>query len=170
MGKITTERRGKHDHQINTVSSEDLNVVANIHAKCFFDSWDTKMLQQILDMPGSFGISVRRPRFDSMAGFALARVVADECELLSLGVAPECRGQGIAKALLQGSMLRAFSKEACWFFLEVATDNDAAMRLYLAHGLVKIGNRPDYYENEDGSRTDACTMRCNLKLLFNKNN
>ena len=170
MSKIERERRVWHDHEINSVSSQDLNVIANIHAKCFFDAWDTKILQQILDMPGSFGISVRRPRFDSMAGFALARVVADECELLSLGVAPECRGRGIAKALLKGSMSRAFSKKACWFFLEVATDNNAALRLYLAHGLVKIGNRPDYYENEDGSRTDACTMRCDLKALFNRHN
>jgi len=159
-----------YDYQINTVSFHDLKVIANIHAKCFFDSWNTNILQQILDMPGAFGISIRRPRFDSIAGFALARVVADECELLSLGVAPECRGQGIAKALLRGSMSRAFDEKARWFFLEVATDNHAAMRLYMAHGLIKIGNRPDYYENEDGSRTDACTMRCDLELLSDLNN
>jgi len=117
-------------------------------------------------MPGSFGLVARRPRFDSIAGFALARVAADECELLSLGVSPECRSQGIATALLRGSMSRAAAERARWFFLEVATDNEAARRLYRAHGLVKVGARPDYYENEDGSRTDAHTMRCDLGDLL----
>ena len=59
-------------------------------------------------------------------------------------------------------MARALVEKARWFFLEVAIDNDAAARLYEAHGLKKVGVRPNYYENEDGTRTDANTMRADL--------
>ena len=52
--------------------------------------------------------------------------------------------------------------KARWFFLEVAIDNDVAARLYEAHGLEKVGVRPNYYENKDGTRTDANTMRADL--------
>ena len=59
-------------------------------------------------------------------------------------------------------MARAVSKNATRFFLEVAEDNPHAIRLYRSHGLVPVGRRPDYYENADGRRTTALTMRCDL--------
>lgn len=154
-------------HKVESMAFHQLGVIAQIHAKCFDDPWGEATLDQILMMNGAFGLIVRRPRFEAVGGFALARIVADECELLSLGVSPDCRKQGMAKALLRESMVRAAAFQARWFFLEVAQDNLTAARLYEAHGLRKVGERPDYYETKDGRRTDAHTMRRSLQdLLF----
>ena len=47
-------------------------------------------------------------------------------------------------------------------FLEVAVDNAAAQQLYLACGFEQVGSRPDYYQQIDGTRAAALTMRCDL--------
>ncbi len=150
------------DERVESLGSADIDLVARIHAQCFFDAWDSSMIRQILGMPGAFGLVARRAGYGSIIGFALARVAADECELLSLGVAAEHRARGVGAKLLRDSMARARDDRARWFFLEVAQDNDPALRLYRAHGLIEVGRRPDYYENADGSRTSAYTMRCAL--------
>ena len=150
---------------IETLRSTDIEVVAKVHAKCFFDAWAPPMLRQVLGMPGAFGYVARRAGYGSVVGFALGRVVADECELLSLGVEPDFRSQGIGSQLLAASMSRAAAEKARWFFLEVAEDNKSALRLYKSYGLTGVGQRLDYYENADGSRTNAFTMRCALPVM-----
>ena len=121
------------------------------------------MIRQVLNMPGTFALIVRRRNYSSIIGFALARIVADECELLSLGVASEYRANGAGSLLLTATMERAALEGARWYFLEVAEDNDVALRLYRAHGLERVGYRLNYYDNADGTKTNAITMRCQLK-------
>ena len=150
---------------VETLRTADIEIVAKIHATCFFDSWGPSIISQVLDMPGTFGLVARRQNYSSIVGFALARVVADECELLSLGVASEYRANGAGAQLLTAAMARAISEQARWFFLEVAEDNKAALRMYGAQGLTKVGYRLNYYENADGSKTNALTMRCALPDL-----
>lgn len=151
--------------QIETLRASDIEIVAKLHARCFYDAWAPPMLRQVMGMPGAFGYVARRPAYGSVIGFALGRVVADECELLSLGVEPDFRSQGIGGQLLSASMSRAMAEKARWFFLEVAEDNKSALRLYRNYGLTGVGQRLDYYENADGSRTNAYTMRCALPAM-----
>jgi len=153
--------------QIETLRSSDVEIVAKLHAKCFFDAWGPPMLRQVLGMTGAFGYVARRDGYGSVVGFALARVAADECELLSLGVEPDFRSQGIGAHLLTTAMSRAAAAKARWFFLEVAEDNKSALQLYRNYGLSGVGQRLDYYENADGSRTNAHTMRCALPAMVN---
>lgn len=151
--------------QIETLRSSDIEIVAKLHARCFFDAWGPAMLLQVLGMSGAFGYVARREGYGSVVGFALGRVAADECELLSLGVEPDFRAQGIGSQLLSTAMARAAAEKARWFFLEVAEDNKSALGLYRSHGLTGVGQRLDYYENADGSRTNAFTMRCALPAM-----
>jgi len=140
----------------------DVGPLARLHARCFYDAWGVSMLRQVLAMPGAFGLVARWGGHGAMIGFALARVVADECELLSLGVAPDHRDRGVGRILMEATMARAGRMGARRFFLEVAEDNEPGLRLYRRFGLIPVGRRPDYYENADGSRTAALTMRCSL--------
>jgi ribosomal-protein-alanine N-acetyltransferase len=151
--------------QIETLRSTDIEIVAKLHARCFFDAWGPPMLRQVLGMSGAFGYVARREGFGSVIGFALGRVAADECELLSLGVEPDYRSQGLGAQLLMTAMSRAAAEKARWFFLEVAEDNKSALKLYRNYGLSGVGQRLDYYENADGSRTNAYTMRCALPVM-----
>jgi len=147
---------------VETLRAADIDLVAKIHATCFYDAWGPPMIRQVLNIPGTFALIVRRKNYSSIIGFALARIVADECELLSLGVASEYRANGAGSLLLTATMGRAALERARWFFLEVAEDNDVALRLYRAHGLTRVGYRLNYYDNADGTKTNAITMRCQL--------
>jgi ribosomal-protein-alanine N-acetyltransferase len=86
----------------------------------------------------------------SLAGYAGAL----EGEVHTIGVDPQWQGKGIGKALLEGLLTRADEAKAP-VFLEVRTDNVAAITLYEQHGFAQIGVRKRYYQP---SGADAYTM------------
>ena len=86
-----------------------------------------------------------REREQEAGGFVLARVVADEAEILTLAVDPHRQGQGAGHLLLQAAMGEAQRRGAVAIFLEVAPSNAAALALYGSAGFVQVGRRPRYY-------------------------
>ena len=145
---------------IEPLARAEIGRLARIHAQCFDEPWSADMVRRVLDTAGAFGLAARRGARSTLAGFALGRVVVDECELLSLGVAPESRGRGLGTALLDEAMARAAGLGVHRFFLEVGEFNHTARRLYDSRGLVPVGRRRGYYELRGGGTMDALTMRC----------
>jgi ribosomal-protein-alanine N-acetyltransferase len=96
------------------------------------------------------------PRFaeGDALGFALARVAADEAEILTLAVVPAAQRRGAGAALLQAVMRAAAARGAAALFLEVSTANDAGLALYARAGFCEVGRRCRYYA--DG--TDALVL------------
>jgi [ribosomal protein S18]-alanine N-acetyltransferase len=90
---------------------------------------------------------------DSLVGYAgLARVDA-EAEVHTLAVDPAHRRRGIGRALLRAVLDHVMGATV---FLEVRTDNAAAIALYRSEGFTVIGTRRRYYRP---SGADAFTMR-----------
>jgi [ribosomal protein S18]-alanine N-acetyltransferase len=154
---------------IKAVGPFDLGRLARLHRGCFDDPWGRADLAHLLALPGGFGLIARLfgrsfAGLDSLrgVGFALCRVVRDESELLSIGVAPAHRRKGIGGALLRAAMARCLQAGAGTMFLEVAVDNGLARELYEAHGFNVVGRREGYYLRADGSRASAFTLRCDL--------
>jgi ribosomal-protein-alanine N-acetyltransferase len=80
-----------------------------------------------------------------IAGFIVARRIANDLEILNFAVRPTARRQGIGAALL-GEAVRwgsAFSAQQA--FLEVRASNLAALRFYEHHKFHVTGRRPGYY-------------------------
>ena len=85
----------------------------------------------------------------SQNGFVVWRVVADEAEIITIGVHPDARKSGIASAMLaiiENDIKKRGGKK---IFLEVAENNEPARKLYEANGYKKIGIRPKYYDGID---------------------
>ena len=85
----------------------------------------------------------------SQNGFVVWRVVADEAEIITIGVHPDARKSGIASAMLaiiENDIKKRGGKK---IFLEVAETNEPARKLYEANGYKKIGIRPKYYDGID---------------------
>ncbi|AQA01639.1 ribosomal-protein-alanine N-acetyltransferase [Mycobacterium sp. MS1601] len=78
-----------------------------------------------------------------------------EYEVHTIGVDPDYQGHGIGRRLLGELLARADADEAA-VFLEVRTDNVAAITMYETAGFTTIGLRKRYYQ---GSGADAYTMR-----------
>ena len=94
-----------------------------------------------------------------MTGYAAANIIADECELLSIGVLPEYRGNKAGACLLNHLFTAAAEKGAVVIYLEVRKSNVAALALYGAAGFTGYSERKDYYSDP---ADDAVLMRKEL--------
>ncbi|PVZ07880.1 ribosomal protein S18-alanine N-acetyltransferase [Actinomycetospora cinnamomea] len=77
-----------------------------------------------------------------------------EAEIHTIGVDPTHQGRGTGRALLAG-LLAAADAIGATTYLEVRTDNEAALHLYRSAGFEVLGTRRRYY----ASGADAYTMR-----------
>ncbi len=77
-----------------------------------------------------------------------------EASVHNIAVDPAWRRRGVGRALLNALLDRANEAHAP-VFLEVRTDNDAAITLYEKYGFSRIGLRRKYYQP---SGADAYTM------------
>ena len=151
-------------YELANVEENDIAVISNIHADSFDDAWSGAMIRRILSMPGTFGIVARQTRQWSITGFALGRVTADQCEILSLAVATGHRGACVGGLLLDGAIHHAAKGGAGKLFLEVAEDNNIARALYGSRDFVPVGRRPNYYTRKDGSSAAALTMSREIEV------
>jgi [ribosomal protein S18]-alanine N-acetyltransferase len=128
--------------------------MAAIHGAAFptEQAWNAPAFAAQLALPGVFG------RLDPRGGLVLARVAAEEAELLTLAVAPPARRAGLGRALLAAALAEAAARGARTMFLEVAVSNQVALALYSAAGFTAVGRRPRYYA--DGQ--DALVLRAAL--------
>ncbi len=147
--------------QLHPAAATELAVsLSQLHRQCFpEDPWPTAAVQEIMALSGFFGL-VASEGCDA-GGFVLAQAVADEAEILSLGVVPARRRAGLGTSLLAGAATQALNRGARALFLEVAEDNMAARRLYRASGFVLVGRRINYYRRRSGC-ADALIMRLGL--------
>ncbi len=81
-----------------------------------------------------------------------------EADILTVGVIPQHRGQGIARALMARITEWAIAQGSIAMMLEVKTDNNEAISLYETLGYSKLNVRKDYF----GSGLDALVMRKEL--------
>lgn len=124
--------------------------MAAVHEAAFpREAWDAAFIAAQLALPGRFGFA------HPQGGMALARLVAEESEILTLAVAPGARRRGVGGALLDALMRQAAEWGAAVMFLEAAAENEAALALYRRRGFAGIGRRPGYYP--DGR--DALVLR-----------
>ena len=134
-------------------------LAAAMHARCFADPWDEAAFVSALDVPGT--VIEILTLSDQPAAFALYRAVADEAEILTLGTLPEFRTRQMATQLLNDAFARLEGSGVRTLYLEVGSQNFAALRLYTANGFEEIGRRRNYY-NHGGKREDAVMMKRSL--------
>jgi ribosomal-protein-alanine N-acetyltransferase len=137
-----------------------VEALAILHRACFPDDpWEAGALARIMALSGGFGWLAWEDHIP--AGFILVRDLGNECEILTVGVAPHWRRRGIARALLATAIAEVTHRNLPSIVLEVAIDNDAARELYALTGFTAVGRRARYYNRPDG-RIDALILRLNL--------
>lgn len=82
-------------------------------------------------------------------GFIVYRIAVDEAEIITIGVDPEMRRQGIAAAMIGIIEKNLKNQGVKKIFLEVALNNEPAKRLYESMGFKVVGSRPKYYDGVD---------------------
>ncbi len=132
-------------------------ILAALHLRAFDGqrrAWKAPEFAQLLSSPQVWV-------FGDEKAFGLGRVVVDEAELLTLVCDPDHRRKGLARDRLGRFESEAAHRGVDRLFLEVSSDNHAALCLYASADFAKIGRRAGYYKNPHG-RVDAIVMEKRL--------
>lgn len=145
--------------RIVAAGPSDIAVILPVMERAFHpqfgEAWTASQCLSMLALPGT--------RFstcwtgDRAIGFAIARTVFDETELLLIAVDPDFGGQGVGSQLLDHVATESADLGAKKLHVEVRSDNQA-IAFYSAKGFVEVGTRPNYYRRTDGGPTHAITM------------
>ena len=155
----------EHSVRIDLGTSDDLDAVMVVMESAFGDrfgeAWTRSQCAGILPMAGVSLMLARDVDTGSAVGFALIRTVADESELLLLGVSPRYRRHGIGRGLLNHFLDRARADTVTRAHLEVR-DGNPAIKMYRKAGFSPVGRRRNYYHARDGQQFDAITFAVDL--------
>lgn len=136
----------------------DLPVFVSLDKELFpYSPWSSAQYKEEFSSPTRhFVVAVADQSIVGYAGvFAPG---AAEADVLTVGVVPEHRGKGIAKALMALITDWASEKGSTAMMLEVKTDNLEAIGLYESLGYAKLNVRKDYF----GQGLNAQVMRLEL--------
>jgi ribosomal-protein-alanine N-acetyltransferase len=112
---------------------------------CFGDAaWSATDLSDFLNQPGVLGfLAWQGP---GAVGAVIFQFAADSADILTLGVAPAVRRQGVARRLLAHGFAALAACGVTKVFLEVRVSNQAAQQLYRTFGAEEVGRRKGYYD------------------------
>ncbi|UYV36186.1 GNAT family N-acetyltransferase [Rhodobacteraceae bacterium D3-12] len=129
------------------------DALATLHARAFarLRPWSAPEFASLLTSPHVFLVTLPH-------AFALGRAVADEAELLTIATDPAHQRSGMGTACLKAFETAAVDRGAAQCFLEVDSENTAALALYRRFGFTSTGRRADYYSLPNGMRADAILM------------
>lgn len=140
----------------------DRDALRAVYGRAFDDPFPKTAFDGLAATPGAFVLAARPPGApgpERLGGFAVARAIADEGEILTVGVDPPLRRSGLGRALIAATLAHLGARGARAVFLEVAMDNRAARALYRTSGFVEVGRRPGYYRRAHGEVMDALLLR-----------
>ncbi|MDM7860051.1 ribosomal protein S18-alanine N-acetyltransferase [Alteromonas sp. ASW11-36] len=122
--------------------------------------WSERVFLDCLTAPYYAWVAIHQ---SSIVGYYIGLLVADEVTLMDIAVAPQQRGNGVGKALLEHFLAnpKTLQGNLCW--LEVRASNTAAIALYQANEFVLQGTRKNYYalatSQNDKKFEDALVMQ-----------
>jgi ribosomal-protein-alanine N-acetyltransferase len=125
----------------------------------FGEAWSEAQCRGMLGLPGT-ALVIAESR-ETVLGFALARTVLEEAELLLLAVHPDRHCHGFGALLLADIQSLCRNLGAKQLHVEVR-HNNPALQFYAKCGFDAVGSRPNYYRGKSGVVLDAVTLQISL--------
>ncbi|MBO5949236.1 MAG: ribosomal protein S18-alanine N-acetyltransferase [Fibrobacteraceae bacterium] len=127
----------------------DVGDVLNLQANLAFLDWSLEQYKKELQASSTLSFVIQKQ--ESVVGFALFHLLADESELLAIAVAEEFQQTGLGKILFNAGKNELQNRGAEKLFLEVRESNEKAKKFYQNLGAVFIGTRTKYYKNGESA-------------------
>jgi [ribosomal protein S18]-alanine N-acetyltransferase len=142
--------------KIRRAVAGDLPDLMRIETASFTCPWSEESIRHDLEshLEAYYVVACRDD--GTVAGYAAFWRSVDEAMVTNIAVAPEWRGQGAGKKLLEALIARAVHEKLHCMVLEVRKSNAAACRLYRSAGFNPVGIRRGYYTD---NQEDAIIMQ-----------
>jgi ribosomal-protein-alanine N-acetyltransferase len=142
---------------IRPMTDADLDAVLAIEQVSFPKPWQREHFQHEINSLYSFPFIAECTGV--IVGYVCLMSLFEEAQILDITVAPEWRGKGVARVLMDHAIQVAQEKGAEVLALEVRASNVAAITLYERCSFIRTGIRSKYYEGVD----DAVLMEKDLR-------
>lgn len=142
--------------EIRPMTKDDLASVLVIESDLFpIDAWTKELfLGELAEVSNSRDVAVAIIDTE-VVGYASLRYVGKQGDVNTVAVSSGHQGKGIGTALMDWLESQAALRNVREVFLEVRSDNEAAMKMYASRGYERIDVRRNYY----GNAIDANIMR-----------
>lgn len=127
--------------------AEDLDAIMVVEESAYESGWPRSVFERELVQEWSHVDLVCPSGSDEPVAHIVYWIVHDELHLLNVAVHRSARRRGLGRAMIE-RLLKVCEAECLQYItLEVRVSNEAAIRLYQAHGFRRIGRRRRYYAN-----------------------
>lgn len=137
--------------QFRPMRIDDLPRIMYIEERAYKHPWTLGIFRSCLKVNYPCWLVEQDSR---VIGYGAIMVQVGECHILNVTVDPEYQGQGLGRKLLNHFLQLGIKHGATTAFLEVRVSNSKAISLYESEGFHRIGERKDYYPDDEG-REDA---------------
>lgn len=148
---------------VEPIGAERAEECERLHGAAFAFGWSKVDFESYLTDPHVIAdglVSDRRK--GRLGGFILSRLLPPDAEILTVAVDAGLRGAGLGRQLLDRHLDNLERGGARLVFLEVADDNEPALKLYARAGFKEIGRRENYYARADGTKRAAINLRLEI--------
>lgn len=128
---------------IREITKADIPAVAAIEKKCFSQPWSEQGFLEGIQASAIFLVAEEQ---NKIVGYIGMYVSVPEGEITNVAVAPENRGTGIGKALVDAMKQRALACGVTRIVLEVRFSNKPAIHVYETLGFRVLGIRKNFYQ------------------------
>lgn len=146
----------RSDFTLRQVAQEQAEILTEIHKECFPRYWNREAFTDFFAVAGTVAFLVEDK--ENPVAMLVYRISFEQADILTIAVRPKWRRQGISRALLEEAFVNCKNLGVEKIFLEVEEGNEAAIKLYENKGFKHAGRRKLYYQQLDGSLTDALVM------------
>lgn len=141
---------------IRQVAETEADKLTKIHEICFPRYWNREVFTDFFAVQDTFAFLVEDGK--EAVAMLVYRTAFDQAEILTIAVLPSYRKQGVAGKLVEDMLEKCKNLGVEKLFLEVEVGNNPAIKLYETYGFQHINRRKLYYQQLDGSLTDALVM------------
>ncbi len=131
--------------EIRRATAADASEIAAAEALCFSDPWSERDVLGYVATEGGMVFVAKQD--GKVIAYLLGRLIAPEAEIYRIAVLPEERRRGVGYRLLDFVMKTERGRGLDTVFLEVRSQNTAALNLYSAYGFRRVGFRKGYYKD-----------------------
>lgn len=136
-----------NDIEINKTNLKDLENIKDILTSKFDDFWSFNILKEELENENSKYLVAKID--NEIIGFAGIKIILDEADIMNIVVKKNFRNNGVGSLLLKNLINLSKDLNISSISLEVDETNIVAINLYKKFDFKEIGNRKNYYKNNN---------------------